>query len=125
MQIVRARDARAIETPNGNSGVGLATPDRGAHEVSVVRQRQTPGGFNPVHTHDRDEVMVLLAGAVTVAAGDTRAVLGPGDAAIVPAGTPHRVDNAGDTDAEWLIVSAAGVRFFREDGEEAHPDWSR
>ncbi len=125
MQIVHARDLRLIATPNGNSGVGLATPTRGAREVSVVRQRQTPDGFNPVHTHDREEVMIQLAGAVTVAAGDTRAVLGPGDTAIIPAGTPHRVDNAGDTDAEWLIVSAAGVRFFREDGQEAHPDWSR
>jgi len=26
---------------------------------------------------------------------------------------------------ECLIVSGAGVRFYREDGEEAHPTWSR
>lgn len=125
MIVIRAQDTQAIETPNGNFGTSLATPRLGARDVTVVRQRQTPGGFNPAHTHDREEVMVLLAGAVTVSAGDARHELFPGDALIVPAGTPHRVDNPGDTDAEWLIVSPVGVRFFRDTGEEAHPAWIR
>lgn len=123
MILVHTQEADAIETPNGNFGTGLATPSRGASDVSVVRQRQVPGGYNPLHTHDREEVMIQLAGTVTVTGGDTRHLLLPGDTLIIPARTAHRVDNTGQSDAEWLIISTAGVRFFRENGEEASPPW--
>jgi quercetin dioxygenase-like cupin family protein len=66
MTVVHSNELQFIETPGGNFGSGLATPSRGAAEVSVIRQRQQPGGANPPHMHDREEVMVLLAGAVTV-----------------------------------------------------------
>lgn len=125
MYIIRSKDIQTLETPNGNFGASLATPSKGAKEVSVVRQRQAPGGFNPTHTHDREEVMVQLAGSVTLSFGDERIMLSAGDTVIVPAGMPHRLDNTGDADAEWLIVSPAGVRFFKETGEEAHPDWAK
>ena len=116
---------RFIETPGGNFGSGVATPSRGAAEGSVVRQRQQAGGTNPAHTHDREEVMVLLAGAVTVTVAGEPHPLGPGDAVIVPPQTPHRVENAGSAVAEWLLVAPAGVRFFHATGEEGSPPWSR
>ena len=125
MVVIRVQDTRSIETPNGNHGAALATPSLGATEVTVVRQRQTPGGFNPAHTQSREEVMVLLSGEITVSAGDERFELVSGDTLIVPAGVLHRVDNSGAVDAEWLIVSAAGGQFFREGGEEARPAWMK
>lgn len=125
MHVIRSKDVQTLETPNGNFGASLATSSKGAHEVSVVRQRQVPGGFNPTHTHDREEVMVQLAGSVTLSSGDERIVLSAGDTVILPADMPHRLDNTGDTDAEWLIISAAGVRFFKETGEEAYPEWTK
>ena len=125
MHVIRSKDAQPLETPNGNFGMGLATPSKGARQVSVIRQRQLPSGFNPTHTHDQEEVMVLLAGHVTLTLDDKRIVLAAGDTIIVPANMPHRLENTGDTDAEWLIISVVGVRFFRETGEEAHPDWAK
>lgn len=123
--IVRGAAIAPIETPGGNAGAGLATPSVGATEVSVIRQRQQPGGANPVHSHDREEVMVVLAGTVAVTAGDDAHRLGPGDAIIVPARTPHRVENAGPEVAEWLLVAPAGVRFFHATGSEGSPPWAR
>ena len=125
MIVIKASQMQAIETPNGNFGTSLATPSRGANEVSVVRQRQSPGGFNPSHTQNHEEVMVQLSGSVTVSSGEEKIVLEPGDTLIIPAQTLHRVDNTGETDAEWLIVSKAGVKFFRETGEEAIPGWAK
>lgn len=125
MHVIHDKDTQTLETPNGNFGTSLATPNIGAHDVSVIRQRQLPGGFNPIHTHDREEVMILIAGGVTLSSGEERVVLSAGDTVIIPANTPHRLDNTGDTDAEWLIISAAGVRFYRETGEEAYPDWAK
>jgi len=117
------QDQQPIESPNGNFGTALATPSLGAQEVSVVRQRQVPGGFNPAHTQSREEVMVLLSGQVSVSGGEQPTELRAGDSLIVPANTLHRIDNTGPVDAEWLIISVAGVQFFREDGAQARPGW--
>lgn len=123
---VRSDTLAWVRTPNGNEGAALATPSRGAREVSVVRQRQAPGGFNPHHTHDREEVMVQLSGTVTVrgASGDAQA-LHPGDTLVIPVGVAHRIENTGDAEAEWLLIAPAGVRFFHESGQEARPEWAR
>lgn len=124
MIIIRSQNTRSIETPNGNHGTSLATRSLGATEVSVVRQRQQPGGFNPLHSQDREEVMVMLLGHVTVSSADQTVQLEAGDTLIVEKGVQHRVDNTSSEDAEWLIVSQTGGKFFRETGEEAHPQWA-
>jgi quercetin dioxygenase-like cupin family protein len=126
--VIRGAEIPAFETPGGNVGAPLATPSLGATEVSVIRQRQRPGGANPPHAHDREEVMVVLAGAVTVTVpGDPAEPcrLAPGDAIILPAGIPHRVETAGPDWAEWLLVAPAGVRFFHAGGEEGSPPWAK
>ena len=125
MTVVHGNELQFIETPGGNFGSGLATPSRGAAEVSVIRQRQQPGGANPAHTHDHEEVMVLLAGAVTVTVAGEPHPLGPGDVVIVPPGTDHQIENMGVEVAEWLLIAPAGVRFFHATGEAGVPPWSR
>ncbi|SMB89493.1 cupin domain-containing protein [Deinococcus hopiensis] len=123
MHILRTKQQHTVDTPNGNRVTPLATPRLGAGEVTVIRQRQVPGGFNPTHTQSREEVLVLLSGRVTVGSGEERSELLAGDTLIVPAHTPHQIVNTGSTDAEWLIVSPTGMQFFREDGEEMRPGW--
>ena len=125
MIIRRKSDTQAIESPNGNHGTAIATPSLGAKEVSIVRQRQIRGGFNPTHTHDREEIMVMLEGSVTVSTSKQSIVLNVGDTVMLEAGLAHRVENTGPTDAEWLIVSQAGVKFFHENGDETIPGWAK
>ncbi len=124
MTIVHGNALQDIETPGGNFGSGVATPSHGAVEVSVIRQRQRPSGANLDHTHDREEVMILLAGVVIVTLEEESLTLRPGDALIVPAKTTHRIENHGAELAEWLLVAPAGVRFFHANGEEGTPPWS-
>ncbi len=114
-----------IETPGGNASAPLATASTGAREVSVIRQRQAPGGNNPPHTHDREEVLVLLAGTLDVTSQGETQTLCAGDSVVIPARTPHQLRNSGDEAAEWLLIAPAGYRFYRESGEDATPAWSR
>lgn len=115
-----------IETPNLNFGTALATPSLGATEVSVVRQSQQPGGFNPFHLHDREEVMVMLEGEVRVEQEDlTGITLQKGDSLIIPANLSHRLANQGTATASWLIISPAQVKFLKQDGTAATPPWSK
>ena len=123
MIVIRAADAAAFPTPNGNRSTPVATPSLGARDVTIVHQRQEPGGFNPLHRQTREEVMVLLRGRVLVTVDGERTELAPHDALVLPADTPHRVDNPGPDEAEWLIVSAAGMAFLHEDGRPASPPW--
>lgn len=122
MSVNRFDSVTFIETPGGNASAPLATASTGASEVSVIRQRQAPGGGNPPHTHDREEVMVLLAGTLDVTLGSATHTLHTGDTLVIPAGATHQL-RAGEP-AEWLLIAPAGYRFYRESGEEAAPAWS-
>lgn len=125
MRVIRRHELRDIATPGGNAGAALATPSQGATQVSVIRQRQQPGGANPLHTHDREEVLVLLAGEITVTLGGDVHAISAGDTVIIPPRTPHHLANTGDAPAEWLLIAPAGVRFFHADGAEGVPPWAQ
>ena len=67
----------------------------------------------------------MIAGAITVAGAGEPVKLGQGDALIIPANQPHRIENSGDEPAEWLLIAPAGVRFFHENGAEGTPPWAK
>lgn len=125
MIVIRETALNFIETPGANASAAVATPSRGATDVSVVRQRQQPGGGNPAHSHDREEVMVVTRGSVEVALGNGSVTLYAGDSLIIPAHSSHRLANNGTTAAEWLLIAPAGVEFFHASGEQAHPAWAQ
>ena len=125
MNVIRESDLNFIETPGANATAGIATASRGAQDVSVIRQRQQPGGGNPPHTHDREEVLLVTEGSVEVLVGNDAVTLNAGDALIIPANSPHRLANVGASDAEWLTIAPAGVGFFHENGERADPPWAQ
>ncbi len=125
MIIIRSSDIQPTETPGHNFTSGLATASRGATEVSVIRQRQLPGGFNPLHYHDREEIMVMGAGAMTITVADETVTLVTGDTLIVPAYALHQLKNTGSEPAEWLIIALRERRFFSAEGQEAAPPWAQ
>ena len=123
MQITRAGALTPTGT-EGNAAGPVATPSTGATGVSVIRQRQAPGGIGPHHHHDREEVVLLLSGSIAIHAGAERAVLHPGDAVVLPAELIHRVETLGAEPAEWLLIAPGGVGFFGTDGERVSPPWA-
>jgi mannose-6-phosphate isomerase-like protein (cupin superfamily) len=75
------------------------------------------------HTLDRDEVFMVLAGSVRLAAGGD--VLGPGDALVVPAGDPVELSNPGDVPAEVVVAIPAGFTATMADGTPfGTPPWA-
>ncbi len=109
----------------GNHMQGLATPSRGASEVMVWRTRVAAGGGPPVHTHDHEEVVVILSGSgsFTEEGGDTHP-FGPGDTLFAPAGVVHelRADDGGAV--EWIACMPAGTKTFAVDGTELSTPWA-
>jgi quercetin dioxygenase-like cupin family protein len=60
-----------------------------------------------------------------VSFGDASTALAAGDVLVIPAGTQHQLANAGNDEAEWLLIAPAGIGFFHANGERAEPAWAR
>jgi quercetin dioxygenase-like cupin family protein len=74
------------------------------------------GASPPLHTHPQDESYFVLEGELTLQAGKRRFELGPGGAAVVPAGVGHtfRVDS--DTARVLVLSTPAGIERMVRDG---------
>lgn len=123
MSVIRSADLTAVESPGGNATTPIATPPAGAAEVSVIRQRQQPGGQNPPHSHDREEIIVMVGGWVEISIDGERHQLGPGDAVILPPDVLHQLRNRGGEPADWLLIAPSGIRFFHADTSPVIPTW--
>jgi mannose-6-phosphate isomerase-like protein (cupin superfamily) len=67
----------------------------GAAQLCLFEQWCEPGQGAPTHLHSVEEVLCVVEGEADVWIGDTRATLGPGQLAIVPAGRKHGFCNVG------------------------------
>ena len=70
----------------------------------MIAQPHTASG---VHHHgDQDTIVYGVRGRGTIVSdgGKTRQVVGPGDWALIPAGTEHQEVNEGDEEVAWVIV---------------------
>ncbi|MBR8833477.1 MAG: cupin domain-containing protein [Stigonema ocellatum SAG 48.90 = DSM 106950] len=66
-----------------------------------------PGTQTPPHRHTRySEQLYVLEGEFTVWVGKNKVVLGAGESAFIPMGTPHVVAALSDLPARGLVVSA-------------------
>ena len=82
----------------------------------------SPGTQTPLHRHAAyAEQVYVLDGEFTVWAGRRKAVLGPGDDFLIPAGTAHVVAATGDVPARALVV-ASPSGFARLITEVGTPD---
>jgi quercetin dioxygenase-like cupin family protein len=66
-----------------------------------------PGAGIPLHTHNVDEVVLVLAGTASFRLGDEEFELAAGDATWVAAGVPHRFRNPGPDPLRFHWVYSA------------------
>lgn len=59
--------------------------------ITVGDVNLVAGANVPVHQHPHDQMTFVLAGEIEFAIADETRILGPGQCAIVPGNTPHRV----------------------------------
>ncbi|OGL94607.1 mannose-6-phosphate isomerase [Candidatus Uhrbacteria bacterium RIFOXYB12_FULL_58_10] len=84
-----------------------------------------PGGRLSYQRHQRrNEVWVVVAGRATVTLNDEVVVFGPGETALVPIGTKHRVQNAGSEQLVFIEVQT-GDYFGEDDIERFSDDYGR
>jgi quercetin dioxygenase-like cupin family protein len=73
----------------------LTHPRGDTFEASYYRTLAADGPSEELHAHDEATTIVVLEGIVYLVSEDDERAMTPGDEAIVPAGVPHRLFNAG------------------------------
>ncbi len=124
MTVIKAAQAPRFAVP-GVEFTGFAAPSRGSTNVCTWRITVEPRYVSDQsHTLTQAEIFMVTRGALRVTEdGD---LLGPGDAAVVPAGKPIFVTNPGDEPAEAYVAIGAGFTATLADGTALDiPAWAR
>jgi mannose-6-phosphate isomerase-like protein (cupin superfamily) len=121
--IIRASEAPRFQLP-GLAFTGQASPSRGSAGLCTWRLTVDAGFASPdAHTLDRDEIFMVTRGAIRFA--DDGEVVRAGDVAVVPAGSPIQVSNAGDGEAEAVVAITADLKATLADGTViGAPPWA-
>lgn len=104
----------------------LAGPRDGMQGMEVWMQTIAPGAETPMHRHDCEEVIVILAGSGTCEIEGVARSFGPGSTLIIPRNAVHRIANTGAD--EMLAVaglSAAPVIVQSPDGARIPLPWDQ
>jgi mannose-6-phosphate isomerase-like protein (cupin superfamily) len=83
---------------------------------SMYLVQAPPGGGPKLHTHPYVEVAVVQEGRGTMTVGNEQREVGAGDLVVIPANTPHRFVNSGDTILRQIDIHAS-PRFIQTDLE--------
>jgi len=75
--------------------------------ISAYIVNAKPGQGPPLHTHRYVEVIFILEGSATVTLGEEQQEAKSGGIVVVPANTPHRFVNSGDTLLRQIDIHAS------------------
>jgi mannose-6-phosphate isomerase-like protein (cupin superfamily) len=90
--------------------VGMSHEFHGEKEgapFSAYIVKVKPGQGPPLHTHPYVEVAFTLEGCATITVGDEQREVKAGGIVVIPAGTPHRFINSGNTELRQIDVHAS------------------
>ena len=80
-------------------------PSTSAEQLTVIDVSLDPGKGHDFHKHpDQEEVLVVVAGTVEQWVDQEKRLLGPGDAAFIPADMVHASFNAGGDRAKIIAI---------------------
>jgi len=121
--VTRLADVQEFDLA-GNRMYGLATPSRGASQVEVWLTRVQPEAQTPVHSHNGEEVVVVLRGRGEARRIGKETITFEAPCSLVlPPHELHQLANTGRDLLEGIACLPAGSRIFDEHGVEMVLPW--
>lgn len=93
-------------------------------DVAVWRTTTQPGSAGPVHEIDREQIVVVVEGTLSVTIDGTTVVAEPGDAVLLPAGAVRQLRNDGNDHVVTLTCAVPGGRARVGAAEPVSVPWS-
>lgn len=123
MSVVRITEA-LVHQVHGSRFSSFVSPSRGSQSMCAWRL-DIPGGLRGVpHRPNREEVLLVLGGSMTVWLEGTRHELGAGDVVVVAADSELRID-AGLTGVSAWVTTTPGLQARLPDGTTFTPPWAQ
>jgi quercetin dioxygenase-like cupin family protein len=121
MPVIAAADARVEETPNAVMTT-FAAPSLGSAELAAWEVRVRPGQQGPEHTADREQVWVVLDGAVHATVDGQALVAGPGDTLVIPSAAARAI--AAPDGLRAFVAAGAGSSVSTQAGGTRPLPWA-
>ena len=121
MPVIHPEQAPTFDA-GGATITALAAPSRGATDTAAWRIRFSAGHASPPHSLDREEVFVVLSGAVTARYADHSETAHAGGALIVPAGVEFSVGAEGGPAEAICTLPVGGTALLA--GDRIVPPWA-
>jgi len=123
MPIVRETDA-ILHDAHGSTFAAFVAPSLGSSQLcawSLTVPANLPG---VPHRPNREEVLLVLAGELTLTLDGVQSMLRAGDVAVFPAGGEVCVDS-GPAGASAWVTTTPGLEAVLPDGSRLSPPWAR
>jgi len=106
---MKVRNYRQVEPEKATEAAGVTVrwvigEEEGAPNFVMRVFDVGPGAATPLHTHDWEHEVFVLAGCGRVYGGREEAVLGEGDTVFIPSMEEHRFVNDGDEPLRFICV---------------------
>ncbi|HEX7133022.1 MAG TPA: cupin domain-containing protein [Iamia sp.] len=125
MTVIPAGDRRTTSTPNATMTT-CASPDQGSAATVLWLTAMEPGAQGPWHRLDGEQLLTVLAGAVTLEHDGTTTRLGPNDAAVIPADDERRFTADAEVGVEMACAAPRPLRAHDGEGvDRGVPGWMR
>ncbi|MGL4811038.1 MAG: cupin domain-containing protein [Beijerinckiaceae bacterium] len=126
--ILRPASIKAHERGGGARTIPLVTSQTGSRSLLNGITEFGPGASIPLHTHNCEESVMVLAGEAIAEIDGVQHRMGPTDTTWVPADVPHRFINASDSAPMrifWTYASIDATRTIVATGDTRSIDSER
>lgn len=127
-RVMRPRDIKPHERGGGARTTPLVTRGIGSTSLLNGITEFAPGAAIPLHTHNCEESVLVLAGDAIAELDGVRHHMAATDTTWVPANVPHRFINASETEPMrifWTYASIDATRTLVATGETRSVDSER
>ena len=118
-------ELRTVATPAATMRTYASPSTEPPADVAVWRTELPAGTAGPLHSIDRDHVVVVVEGTVDVLLGGEQLHVPSGASIVLPAGVPRRIAAAAGSPAVTVTSARPDSRATVGDGEPVEVPWAR